>query len=101
MIFGEKFRKKYALSAAGEANVKKGTFWTVITNLVVMAGIGILYLLMQGYMATLVEGAALPPALPLILRPGQPGGRNRLAENLKSLKSSPSFLHFPSAHDIM
>ena len=46
MIFGEKFRKKYALSEAGEANVKKGTFWPVITNLVVMAGIGILYLLM-------------------------------------------------------
>ena len=67
MIFGEKFRKKYALSEAGEANVKKGTFWTVVTNLVVMAGIGILYLLMQGYMATLVEGAALPPALPFII----------------------------------
>ena len=32
MIFGEKFRRKYALSEAGEANVKKGTFWTVVTN---------------------------------------------------------------------
>jgi len=66
MIFGEKFRKKYALSKAGEANVKKGTFWTVVTNLVVMAGIGILYLLMKSYMATLVDGAALPAALPYI-----------------------------------
>ncbi|MBR3234575.1 MAG: ABC transporter ATP-binding protein, partial [Atopobiaceae bacterium] len=65
-MFGEKFRKKYALSKAGEANVKKGTFWTVVTNLVVMAGIGILYLLMKSYMATLVDGAALPAALPYL-----------------------------------
>ncbi len=42
MIFGEKFRKKYALSEAGEANVKKGVFWTVVTNLLVMSGIGLL-----------------------------------------------------------
>lgn len=67
MIFGEKFRAKYALSEAGEANVKKGTLWTVVTNLVVMAGVGLLFLLMQGFMATLVDGAALPPALPYIL----------------------------------
>jgi ATP-binding cassette subfamily B protein len=66
MIFGEKFRKKFALSEAGEANVKKGVFWTVVTNLLVMAGIGILYMLMQNYMATLVEGAALPSALPYL-----------------------------------
>ena len=32
MIFGEKFRRKYALSEAGGANVKKGTFWTVVTS---------------------------------------------------------------------
>ena len=66
MIFGEKFRKKYALSEAGEANVKRGVFWTVVTNLLVMSGIGLLYLLMKGFMATLVDGAALPPALPYI-----------------------------------
>lgn len=66
MIFGEKFRKKYALSEAGEANVKKGVFWTVVTNLLVMAGIGLLYLLMKGFMATLVDGVALPPATPYI-----------------------------------
>ena len=66
MIFGEKFRKKYALSKAGESNVKKGVLWTVITNLLVMAGIGILYMLMQGYMATLVDGEPLPRA-PLYL----------------------------------
>ncbi len=66
MIFGEKFRKKYALSEAGEANVKRGVHWTVITNLLVMAGIGILYMLMQGYMATFVDGAPLPK-VPLYL----------------------------------
>ncbi|MDO4404939.1 MAG: ABC transporter ATP-binding protein [Atopobiaceae bacterium] len=66
-IFGEKFRKKYALSEAGEANVKKGVAWTVITNLLVMAGIGILYTLMKGYMDTLVNGVALPAALPVLL----------------------------------
>ena len=66
MIFGEKFRKKYALSEAGEANVKRGVLWTVITNLLVMAGIGILYILMQGYRATLVDGAPLPK-VPLYL----------------------------------
>lgn len=60
MIFGERFRKKYALSEAGEANVKRGTLWTVITNLLVMGGIGFLFVLMQGYMATLTEDAALP-----------------------------------------
>ena len=66
MLFGEKFRKKYALSVAGEANVKRGTFWTVITNLIVMAGVGLLFLLMQDYMATLTEGAPLPQALPYV-----------------------------------
>ena len=66
MLFGEKFRKKYALSVAGEANVKRGTFWTVITNLIVMAGVGLLFLLMQDYMATLTEDAPLPQALPYV-----------------------------------
>ncbi|MDO4796521.1 MAG: ABC transporter ATP-binding protein [Coriobacteriales bacterium] len=67
MIFGEKFRQKYALSQAGEANVKRGTFWTVVTNLLVMGGIGFLFMLMQGYMATLVDGAPLPAALPFVV----------------------------------
>ena len=65
-MFGEKFRKKYALSPAGEANVKKGAFWTVVTNLIVMAGIGLLFLLMQAFMGTLTEGDPLPDALPYI-----------------------------------
>ena len=67
MIFGEKFRKKYALSEAGEANVKRGVAWTVVTNLVVFAGITFLYLLMDRFMATLTEGAPLPPAVPFLI----------------------------------
>jgi len=67
MIFGEKFRKKYALSEAGEANVKRGVAWTVVTNLVVFAGITFLYLLMGRFMATLTEGAPLPPAVPFLM----------------------------------
>ena len=67
MIFGEKFRKKYALSEAGEANVKRGVLWTVVTNLVVFASITFLYLLMGCFMATLTDGAPLPPAAPFVL----------------------------------
>lgn len=67
MIFGEKFRKKYALSEAGEANVKRGVFWTVVTNLVVFASITFLYLLMGRFMATLTHGEPLPAALPFIV----------------------------------
>ena len=66
MIFGEKFRRKYALSEAGEANVKKGVLWTVITNLLVLSGTALLYLLMQAFMTVLAEGAPLPSMLPYL-----------------------------------
>ena len=59
-MFGENFRRKYALSDTGVSNVKKGMFWTVIVNLVVMCGMGILYFLMAGLMGTLTEGKELP-----------------------------------------
>ncbi|MBQ8062447.1 MAG: ABC transporter ATP-binding protein [Clostridia bacterium] len=59
-MFGKEFQRKYALSDQGVKNAKAGTFWTVIVNLVVMAGMGILYLLMGRYMDTLLNGAALP-----------------------------------------
>ena len=62
MFFGEKFRKKYALTEQGLKNVKKGTFWTVVVNLVVMTGMGILYYLMMQFMNTMINGAALPGA---------------------------------------
>ncbi len=59
-MFGEKFKKKYALTDKGLSNTKKGAFWTVIVNLIMMAGMGILFFMMQKYMDTLVAGAALP-----------------------------------------
>ncbi len=59
-MFGEKFKKKYALTDKGLSNTKKGAFWTVIVNLIMMAGMGILFFMMQKYMDTLVVGAALP-----------------------------------------
>ena len=59
-MFGEKFKRKYALSDQGIITTKKGTFWTVIVNLIVMAGMGILYLLMVRFMRTLTDGAELP-----------------------------------------
>lgn len=63
-MFGKNFQRKYALTDQGVKNTKKGAFWTVIVNLVVMGGRGILYLLMYGLMGTLTDGAPLPgPAL--------------------------------------
>ena len=62
-MFSKNFQRKYALTDQGLRNVRKGAFWTVIVNLVVMAGMGILYLLMGGFMGTLTEGASLPGPL--------------------------------------
>ena len=59
-MFGEKFQRKYALTAQGVQNIKKGAFWTVIVNLVVMGGVSILYWLMSGFIGTLMEGTPLP-----------------------------------------
>lgn len=59
-MFGKKFQRKYALTDQGVRNTKKGTFWTVIVNLVVMGGVSILYLVMSGFMGALTEGSPLP-----------------------------------------
>ena len=59
-MFSKSFQRKYALTDQGVKNTKKGAFWTVIVNLVVMGGMGILYLLMYGLMGTLTDGAPLP-----------------------------------------
>lgn len=59
-MFGEKFQRKYALTDQGVRNTKKGTFWTVIVNLIVMGGVSILYLLTSAFMGTLTEGEPLP-----------------------------------------
>lgn len=66
-MFGKEFQRKYALTDQGIKNTKQGTFWTVIVNLIVMGGMGILYLLMSKYMAVLTDGAELPKAAPFIL----------------------------------
>ena len=59
-MFGKDFQRKYALTDQGVENTKKGAFWTIIVNLVVMGGVGILYLLMTKFMAALTDQAALP-----------------------------------------
>lgn len=66
-MFGEKFKRKYALSDQGVENIKKGTIWTIIVNLMVMSGVGILYLAMQRLVDTLVSGAPLPSVFPFLL----------------------------------
>lgn len=61
-MFGEKFQRKYALTDQGVRNTKKGAFWTVIVNLVVMGGCSILYLVMSGFMGTLTGENSLSDA---------------------------------------
>ena len=67
-MFGEKFQRTYALTDQGVKNTKRGTIFTVITNLVVMAGTGILYLVMGSFMETLIgESAATNILVPILL----------------------------------
>lgn len=69
-MFGKAFQRKYALTDQGIKNTKTGTFWTVIVNLVVMGGMGILYLMMKGFVGTLTDGRALPGAGTILLLVG-------------------------------
>ncbi|MBE6120633.1 MAG: ABC transporter ATP-binding protein [Erysipelotrichaceae bacterium] len=67
-MFGEKFQRTYALTDQGVKNTKRGTLFTVITNLVVMAGTGILYLVMGSFMETLIgESAVTHILVPILL----------------------------------
>ena len=59
-MFGEKFQRKYALTGQGVKNTKKGAFWTVIVNLVVMGSVSVLYLIKDGFMGALTDGSPLP-----------------------------------------
>ena len=61
-MMGKKLQKKYALTDKGLRNTRVGAAWTVVVNLLMMAGMGILYFLMQKYMNTLTGGDALPNA---------------------------------------
>ena len=65
-MFSKNFQRKYALTDQGVKNVKKGTFWTVIVNLVVMGGMSILYLLMYSLMGTFTDDQPLPNAALLL-----------------------------------
>ncbi|MCM1092018.1 MAG: ABC transporter ATP-binding protein/permease [Muribaculum sp.] len=65
-MFGKEFQRKYALTDQGVRNTKKGAFWTVIVNLVVMGGAGILYLVMSGFMGTLTEGKPLSDSVSVV-----------------------------------
>ncbi len=65
-MFGKDFQRKYALTDQGIRNTKKGTLWTVIVNLVVMGGMGILYLMMKAFVGTLTDAAPLPGAVTIL-----------------------------------
>ena len=43
-MFSKSFQRKYALTDQGVKNTKKGAFWTVIVNLVVM-GLSLIHIL--------------------------------------------------------
>ena len=62
-MFWKNVQRKYALTDHGVKNIQKGTLWTVIVNLVVICGMGILYKLMSGFMDTLIKGSPLPSLL--------------------------------------
>ena len=55
-MFSKEFQRKYALTDQGLKNTKSGAIWTVITNLVVMGGMGICLL----YTSTAHCSGALP-----------------------------------------
>lgn len=59
-MFGEKFKRKYALTDRGVHNTKMGMLWTVIVNLLMMVGMGLLYFMMQSFIGTLAENKPLP-----------------------------------------
>ena len=60
------FKKKYALSDQGMKIVVLGTFWTTLTNLIIMAGTAFLLLVMNTFVEHLTVGAPLPEILPYL-----------------------------------
>lgn len=61
-MFGKDFQRRYALSDQGVKNTSQGAIWTVVVNLVVMGGMGILYLMMERFSKSLLNGEELPGA---------------------------------------
>lgn len=58
------FKKKYFLSDKGVSGVKRGIFWTCVTNLVTMSGMAFLLFVMDGFVKHLTENADLPNVAP-------------------------------------
>ncbi len=63
-MFGERFKRRFALTDQGVTNVKKGALWTIAVNLIDFAGIVFLYQLMAQLVMALTEGGELPSILP-------------------------------------
>lgn len=53
-------KEKYALTDEGVRNVRLGTVWTAVANLIIFMGIGLLYMLMDGVVAAYTQGDAMP-----------------------------------------
>ncbi len=62
-MFGDSFKRKYALSDKGIHNMKMGMIWTVAVNLLMMAGMGLLYFMMQDFIGGLTNEGDLPNTL--------------------------------------
>lgn len=60
-------KEKYALTDEGAKNVRLGAFWTVVVNIVAMAGIGFFFLLMGQLVSSMVDGAPLPDPVPYLI----------------------------------
>ena len=48
-------KEKYALTDEGVRNVRLGTVWTAVANLIIFMGIGLLYMLMDGVVAAYTQ----------------------------------------------
>lgn len=59
-------KTKYFLSDKGISGVKRGIFWTTLTNIIVMGGMAFLFLVMAGFIDHLSTGAGLPAPVPII-----------------------------------
>lgn len=53
-------KEKYALTDEGVRNVRLGTVWTAVANLIIFMGIGLLYMLMDGVVAAYTQGDTMP-----------------------------------------
>ena len=60
-------KEKYALSDEGVRTIRLGTLWTVLANLCIMAGMGILFALASQLLAHYVDGAPLPQVWPYVV----------------------------------